>query len=74
MQCIVNVLKKQTPYKVKIEQWTDTRCICGYVFSEDLEDGYYTVPLENKTNFCRNCGQKLDWDYMQEDEENEMEK
>lgn len=58
---IINALEKQIPKKVKIEQWIYTKCDCGYEFSKHHGDGYYSIPLENKTKYCPNCGQKLDW-------------
>lgn len=57
----IKALEKQSAKKVKIEQWTDTKCECGYCFSKDYDDGYYSIPVENKTNYCPKCGQKLDW-------------
>ena len=61
MELIVQALEKQIPKKVKIEQWIYTKCDCGYEFSKHHGDGYYSIPLENKTKYCPNCGQKLDW-------------
>lgn len=52
---------KQIPKKIKIEQWIYTKCECGHEFSIHHGDGYYSVPYENRTNYCPNCGQKLDW-------------
>ena len=57
----INALEKQISKKLKIEQWIDTKCDCGYEFSKHRGDGYYSIPLENKTKYCPNCGQKLDW-------------
>lgn len=57
----INALEKQIPKKVKIEQWIYTKCDCGYEFSKHHGDGYYSIPLENKTKYCPDCGQKLDW-------------
>ena len=57
----IQALKKQIPKKVKIEQWIYTKCDCGYEFSRHHGDGYYSIPLENKTKYCPNCGQKIDF-------------
>lgn len=57
----INALEARIAKKVKIEQWIDTKCDCGYEFSKHRGDGYYSIPLENKTKYCPNCGQKLDW-------------
>lgn len=54
-------LKKQIAKKPNIQQWIDTKCDCGYVFSKDHGDGYYSIPYEKKTKYCPNCGQRLDW-------------
>ena len=58
---IIEGVEKQIAKKVKIEQWMDTKCKCGYSFSKDYGDGYYSVLYKNRTNYCSNCGQKLDW-------------
>ena len=57
----LQALEKQIPKKVKKEQWIDSKCTCGYVFSKHHGDGYYSIPLENKTKYCPNCGQKIDF-------------
>lgn len=54
--------KNIEPFKVKKEQWMDTKCICGHIFSKSYEDGYYSIPCENQTNYCPDCGRKLLWD------------
>ena len=61
MEMIVQALEKQIQKKVKKEQWIDSKCTCGYVFSKHHGDGYYSIPLENKTKYCPNCGQKIDF-------------
>ena len=53
---------KNTALEIEIQPWTDTKCPCGYVFSKHHGDGYHSVPYENQTNHCPNCGQKLKWD------------
>ena len=57
----IQALEKQIQKKVKKEQWIDSKCTCGYVFSKHHGDGYYSIPLENKTKYCPNCGQKIDF-------------
>lgn len=54
-------LEKRTAKKVVKQQWMDTKCSCGYVFSKHHGDGYYSIPYENRTAYCPNCGQRLDW-------------
>ena len=61
LKVAIQALKKQIPKKVKIEQWIYTKCDCGYEFSRHHGDGYYSIPLENKTKYCPNCGQKIDF-------------
>ena len=63
----LEALEKQLSNKVKIEQYIYTKCTCGYEFSKHVDDGFYRIPIERKTNYCPNCGQKLSWTY--EDEE-----
>lgn len=55
-------LEKQVPKKVKQQQWMDTVCGCGRVFSKHHGDGYYSIPYENQTKYCPECGQALDWE------------
>lgn len=57
----VKALEKQIPKKVKIKKYAPTRCNCGFEFSVHYGDGYYNIPFELKTPYCRNCGQALDW-------------
>ena len=50
----------QLPVKVKIEQYSATRCPkCKYELSQHITDGYYRV---NKVKFCPDCGQLLKWE------------
>lgn len=58
---VIKALEKQIAKEVKFEQWMDTKCDCGHVFSVHHGDGYHSIPYENQTNYCPNCGQKLDW-------------
>ncbi|MGF0064278.1 hypothetical protein ACQRCQ_03255 [Lachnospiraceae bacterium SGI.085] len=55
------VMEKQTAKKIKQQQWMYTRCSCGHEFSKHHGDGYYSIPQEQKTKYCPDCGQKLDW-------------
>lgn len=57
----IKALEKQVSLKIKEEKWTDTKCRCGHVFSKHLGDGYHDIPYQNKTAYCPECGQKLDW-------------
>lgn len=61
LEMAINALEKQIAKKVKIEQWIYTKCDCGFEFSKHHGDGYYSIPIENKTKYCPNCGQKLDF-------------
>lgn len=57
----IEAMEKQIAKKIHEEAWIYTKCDCGYEFSKHHGDGYYTVPYHKKTNYCPNCGQKLDW-------------
>lgn len=61
LDAAIQALEKQIPKKVAKQQWMETKCSCGYVFSKDHGDGYYSIPYENRTKYCPNCGQRLDW-------------
>lgn len=55
-------IAKQIPMKVKEERWMYTECKCGREFSQNLGDGYYSIPEKNKTKYCPDCGQRLMWE------------
>jgi hypothetical protein len=52
---------KEIPKKIKKQAYMETTCNCGHVFSKHHGDGYYSIPYENMTAYCPDCGQKLDW-------------
>ena len=58
----VEALGKQIPKKIEKQQWIDTICECGRVFSKHHGDGYHSIPYENQTKYCPECGQALDWE------------
>ena len=58
---LLEAREKQIPKEVKFEQWIDTKCDCGHIFSVHHGDGYHSIPYENQTSYCPNCGQKLNW-------------
>lgn len=67
VQCNANeialkAIEKQIPKKVEKQRWGDTVCGCGRVFSKHHGDGYYSIPYENMTKYCPECGQALDWE------------
>lgn len=53
---------EQCCHKVVKENWMDTKCKCGHIFSKSFPDGYYCIPYENRTNYCPDCGIKLIWE------------
>ena len=57
---VIKALDKQIPKKLKIEKHNHTFCDCGHKFSIHLND-CYAIPFNNKTPYCPNCGQALDW-------------
>lgn len=46
---LIEAIKKQIPHKVTPYKSYHGKCKCGVVF------------LDNTTNYCGNCGQRLDW-------------
>lgn len=53
-------IDRQIPKKLKIEKHNHTFCDCGHKFSICLND-CYAIPFNNKTPYCPNCGQAIDW-------------
>ena len=57
--------EKQKELKMIVRHDTDTKCKCGYLFSFSADVGtgerYYDVINELKSNYCPECGQKLQW-------------
>ena len=57
--------EKQKVLKMIVRHDTDTKCKCGYLFSFSADVGtgerYYDVRNESKSNYCPECGQKLQW-------------
>lgn len=62
IETAIEAVKKQIPKKVEEQQWMDTVCKCGHVFSKHHGDGYHSIPYENQTKYCPECGQALDWE------------
>ena len=56
----IEALEKQIPKKIVENRWIYTKCDCGHCFSVHHGDGYYSIPYSEKTNYCPDCGQKLD--------------
>ena len=54
-------LKEKKVHVVKKERWIDTKCVCGKVFSVHHGDGYHSISNEMQTDYCPECGIKLDW-------------
>lgn len=62
IEAAIKAIKKQIPKKVEKQEWMDTVCGCGRVFSKHHGDGYHSIPYENQTKYCPECGQALDWE------------
>ena len=62
IEAAIKAIKKQIPKKVKKQEWIDTVCSCGRVFSKHHGDGYHSIPYENQTKYCPECGQAIDWE------------
>lgn len=61
----IQALEKQIPKKPKknFEKFSGVWCDCG----KYLGKGYFV----NKTTYCPDCGQKLDWSDKESEESNE---
>lgn len=56
------LVDKATPKKVVIEEYLPVVCPhYGNKLSISLGDGYYEVPKSRITNYCKDCGGRLDW-------------
>ena len=64
IELAIKALERQIAKEVKFKPWMNTECDCGFVFSVHHGDGYHSIPYENQTKYCTNCGQKLDWDVI----------
>lgn len=63
-------IEKQRPIKINISHKHHTKCKCGHVFSfsSTISTGqkYYDVVDKVRTNYCPDCGQKLEWSEEEE--------
>ncbi len=65
----IEAVKLETPKKVKIQSWIDTKCpSCSMELSKHHGDGHYSIPKYYRR--CPECGQVLEWG-IKEGEENE---
>ena len=54
-------IQRIIPKRVDVQKWIYTVCPnCERELSTDYGDGYYII--ENKPDFCPNCGQALLWE------------
>jgi hypothetical protein len=53
IEIAIETLEKQIPYKPTERKGFEGKCKCGVVF------------LDRLTNYCGNCGQKLDWEVLE---------
>lgn len=63
----VEAVEKQIPKRVIRQKWTITKCpCCGCDLGEYLTDGY--TKEYDHMKVC-DCGQKLDWSFKEENED-----
>lgn len=63
----IKAIEKQIPKRVIRKKWTITKCpFCGCDLGEYLTDGY--TKEWDKMKVC-DCGQKLDWSFKEENED-----
>ncbi len=61
MKKILSECKYRTPKRISESNTAHTVCSCGHVFSKDYGNGRYSVPLEKRSNYCPDCGQRYYW-------------
>ena len=61
-------VEKQRTKKIIIRDWNPTKCpTCGHKLSTSLGDGYYKHPIFLER--CPECGQAIQWDNLEEMED-----
>lgn len=65
---ITEIVKKEIPIK-PIVDGDELICGCchepmniGFCFCHNRKKGYYIVRTDSHSNYCNNCGQRIDWD------------
>ena len=64
---ITEIVKKEIPIKPIVDGY---KLICGcchepmnigFCFCHNRKKGYYIVRTDKRSNYCNNCGQRIDW-------------
>ena len=65
---IIEIVKKEIPIKPIVD---GDKLICGcchepmnigFCFCHNRKKGYYIVRTNSHSNYCNNCGQRIDWE------------
>ena len=65
---IAKIVKKEIPIKPIVDGY---KLICGccnepmdigFCFCHNRKKGYYIVRTDKRSNYCNNCGQRIDWE------------
>ena len=72
IELIGEIVEKEIPIK-PIVDGDELICGCchepmniGFVFCKNRKKGHYIVRTNNCSNYCNNCGQRIDWDMEEE--------
>ena len=65
---IAKIVKKEIPIKPIVDGY-ELICGCchepmniGFCFCQNRKKGHYIVRTDCHSNYCNNCGRKIDWD------------
>ena len=68
IELIESIVKKEIPIK-PIVDGHELICGCchepmniGFYFCHNREKGHYIVRTDSHSNYCNNCGQRIDWE------------
>ena len=69
---IASIVEKEIPVK-PIVDGDELICGCcnepmdiGFCFCHNRKKGHYIVRTDHRSNYCNNCGQRIDWDMEEE--------
>lgn len=69
---IEKIVKKAIPMK-PIVDGDELICGCchepmniGFIFCKNRKKGHYIVRTDSHSNYCNNCGQRIDWNMEEE--------
>ena len=71
IELIESIVMKEIPIKPIVDGY-DLICGCchepmniGFCFCHNREKGHYIVRTDHRSNYCNNCGQRIDWEEQQ---------